>query len=68
MSQSLESQSPATPISNPFGLLLRARVQVRKLPDGDPAANRLTRLATRLERIVAERRHLLQALRRQRND
>ncbi len=68
MSQSLESQSPATPISNPFGLLLRARVQVRKLPDGDPAANSLTRLATRLERIVAERRHLLQALRRQRND
>lgn len=68
MSQSIESQSFATQISNPFGLVLRARVLVRKLPDGDPAANRLTRLAIRLERIVADRRHLLQAVRRQRND
>lgn len=68
MSQMSDSQNSAYPISNPFGLMVRARVQVQKLPDGDPAAIRLVRLATRLERLVADRRHLLQAMRRQRNN
>ena len=68
MPHAVEDQNTAHQISNPFGLIARARVQAQKLPEGDPAAIRLTRLATRLGRIVSDRRHLLTVMRRQCND
>lgn len=66
MSHTADHQNSAHQISNPFGLMARARVQAQKLPAGDPAAIRLTRLSARLDRIVSDRRLLLAAMRRQR--
>lgn len=68
MPHAADDQNTAREISNPFGLMARARVQAQKLPEGDPAAIRLTRLAASLGRIVADRRHLLMAMRRQCDD
>ena len=68
MPHDVETQNIIPAISNPFGLIARANVQVKKLPEGDPAAIRLTRPAARLEHYVAERRHLLLSMRLQRDN
>lgn len=52
------SANPMQGVSNPAGLVIRARTQARLLKSTDPRARRLERLAEQLENIIEERRRL----------